>query len=38
MSNNNATSVPEAYPMNGGDGEYSYTKNSSYQVLSILPT
>ncbi|KAI5353489.1 PREDICTED: probable [Prunus dulcis] len=31
MSNNNATSVPEAYPMNGGDGTYSYTKNSSYQ-------
>ena len=22
----------EAYPMKGGDGPYSYSKNSSYQV------
>ncbi|KAM1085013.1 hypothetical protein ACFX13_011007 [Malus domestica] len=27
----NETTVPEAYPMNGGDGAYSYTKNSNCQ-------
>lgn len=25
--------VSESFPMNGGDGTYSYTKNSEYQVL-----
>ncbi|KAL4638009.1 hypothetical protein ACB092_03G120000 [Castanea dentata] len=30
MSNNTYT-VPESYPMNGGDGINSYTKNSSFQ-------
>ncbi|KAM5566438.1 loganic acid O-methyltransferase-like [Rosa sericea] len=28
---NKATTVLEAHPMNGGDGTYSYTKNSYYQ-------
>ena len=35
MSNNTYT-VPESYPMNGGDGINSYTKNSSSQVSLIL--
>ncbi|PON39271.1 SAM dependent carboxyl methyltransferase [Trema orientale] len=29
--NNNTDAVPESYPMNGGDGTYSYTKNSYFQ-------
>ena len=35
MSNNIYT-VPESYPMNGGDVINSYTKNSNFQVSSIL--
>ena len=35
MSNNTYT-VPESYPMNGGDSINSYTKNSSSQVSLIL--
>ncbi|XVF85591.1 hypothetical protein PTKIN_Ptkin17bG0129400 [Pterospermum kingtungense] len=27
--------MPETYPMNGGDGTYSYTKNSNYQMTGI---
>ena len=33
---NNTNMVPESYPMNGGDGSNSYTKNSYFQVSSIL--
>ncbi|KAL5539233.1 hypothetical protein UlMin_046233 [Ulmus minor] len=29
MNNNKTTVVPESYPMNGGDGTYSYSKNSN---------
>ncbi|KAK2978456.1 hypothetical protein RJ640_023714 [Escallonia rubra] len=28
--------MPESFPMNGGDGTYSYTKNSQYQVPEEL--
>ena len=35
MSNNTST-VPESYPMNGGDGINSYTKNSSQVSLILL--
>ncbi|KAA8529783.1 hypothetical protein F0562_034117 [Nyssa sinensis] len=31
MSNHHSASVPESFPMNCGDGAYSYTKNSVYQ-------
>ncbi|KAA8529781.1 hypothetical protein F0562_034119 [Nyssa sinensis] len=31
MSDIHPASVPESFPMNGGDGTYSYTKNSVYQ-------
>lgn len=27
--------MPESFAMNGGDGTYSYTKNSHYQVLLL---
>ncbi|XP_059649234.1 loganic acid O-methyltransferase-like isoform X2 [Cornus florida] len=31
MSNKEAVAMTESYPMEGGDGTYSYTKNSTYQ-------
>ncbi|KAA8529782.1 hypothetical protein F0562_034118 [Nyssa sinensis] len=31
MSDIHSASVPESFPMNGGDGPYSYAKNSVYQ-------
>lgn len=35
MSDSTAT-MPESHPMNGGDGTYSYTKNSTFQVKKSL--
>uniref|UniRef100_A0A5B7AEZ5 S-adenosylmethionine-dependent methyltransferase n=1 Tax=Davidia involucrata TaxID=16924 RepID=A0A5B7AEZ5_DAVIN len=35
MSNNDSASVPESFPMNGGDGTYSYTKNSHFQRAAL---
>ncbi|XP_059649242.1 loganic acid O-methyltransferase-like isoform X2 [Cornus florida] len=34
MSNKEAVAMTESYPMKGGDGTYSYTKNSTYQQES----
>ncbi|XP_059666851.1 loganic acid O-methyltransferase-like [Cornus florida] len=36
MSNKEAVAMTESYPMNGGDGTYSYTSNSTYQRESSL--
>ncbi|KAM6546796.1 hypothetical protein CsatB_027532 [Cannabis sativa] len=36
MSNNRErVAVTESHPMNGGDGIYSYTKNSSFQRINV---
>lgn len=35
MSNNSREEEPESFPMNGGDGTYSYTKNSRLQRTGV---